>query len=562
MTAKFPQVDIRKDIYGNWQLQSVTESVTVPSGSPYTVRLREIPDNGEIESPPTIDGLSRANTYYPGDGQFAVKYSIGTLIFNSAQAGNTYTVEYYGKGSLVDAVDINYLYNRVTEGTTDGELAYWDGINNTWTPIDSDSLYWNAAEQRLETNQIWFSTTFSPSAHETGTVHWNSQEETLEVDTPGETRLQVGQEIYVKIKNASERELVSGDIVYPIGATGDNPKADLAKADALTTSRPIAIVTQPIGINNIGIATIFGKVRGIDTTAWEEGDLLYVSGDTAGLAINTKPNYPYFAMRIGVVIRKHANEGIIIIDSDAESDIYTHGSVMVTNGNGEIGEDPDYINWDFDTKTLYTSGINADTATIGSSANYTEFEEDGTIVSYGDATTWRDELHELTGENLESPSSQITLNASEGSITFSNSSDTTEFVIMNVQINHDWKMGTDIYPHLHYWQTSSNVANWLIEYRWQSNDQPKTTTWTRLAWDSTFFTYSSGTLNQIVSFGNISPPAGYGLSDIVQLKLIRDTNNDSGLFNGTDPEASAVDALSFDVHIQCDTLGSRQEYVK
>lgn len=69
-----------------------------------------------------------------------------------------------------------------------------------------------------------------------------------------------------------------------------------------------------------------------------------MSGDTAGLATNIKPNYPYFAMRVGVVIRKHANEGIVIVDSDAESDIYTNGSVLVANGGGEVGEYPNYIN--------------------------------------------------------------------------------------------------------------------------------------------------------------------------------------------------------------------------
>lgn len=61
--------------------------------------------------------------------------------------------------------------------------------------------------------------------------------------------------------------MVGGDIVHPVGATGDNPEADLAKADEPITSRPIAMVTQPIGTNSTGNATIFGKVRGIDTTA-------------------------------------------------------------------------------------------------------------------------------------------------------------------------------------------------------------------------------------------------------------------------------------------------------
>ncbi len=356
--------------------------------------------------------------------------------------------------------------------------------------------------------------------------------------------------------------MVSGDVVYPVGATGDNPEADLAKSDSYMTCRPIAMTTENIGNNSVGYATIFGRVKNLDTSMWEEGDLLYVSCSTAGQSTNVKPNYPCFAMRVGVVLRKHATEGIVIVDSAAESNIYTHGSVLIGNGNGEIGEEPEYLNWDTNTKTFHTSGLDANTATIGTSADYTEFENDGTIVAHGEATTWRDELHELTGEKLESPSAEISLNSSEGSLTFSSVTTLYDYILTNVQINHDWKMGSDIYPHLHWWQVSSNIPNWLIQYRWQINGELKTETWTSQTWETSEFTYSSGTLNQIVSFGAITPPVGYFLSDIVQFRIIRDTNNDSGLFNTTDAETADVDAVSFDIHIECDTLGSRQEYIK
>lgn len=43
---------------------------------------------------------------------------------------------------------------------------------------------------------------------------------------------------------------------------------------------------------------------------------------------------------------------------------------------------------------------------------------------------------------------------------------------------------------------------------------------------------------------------------------MRDTDNDSTLFTGVDPYIGPAHALMFDVHLQIDSLGSTDEYVK
>lgn len=203
-------------------------------------------------------------------------------------------------------------------------------------------------------------------------------------------------------------------------------------------------------------------------------------------------------------------------------------------------------------------------STFGTPPNYAEFESDGTLVFYGNATCWRDELQSLIGARLESPASDITRNIAEGSLTFESTARyPTDYVTVNHQLNHDWVDGTSIDPHLHWWQVSSSVPNWLIGYRWQRQGQAKTTAWTELPWASNAFTYSSGTLNQISGFGSIVPPAGYGeVSDIVQYRIYRDVTNASGEFAGAEAGPVNIDAVNFDTHIQVNMLGSRQEYVK
>jgi len=63
------------------------------------------------------------------------------------------------------------------------------------------------------------------------------------------------------------------------------------------------------------------------------------------------------------------------------------------------------------------------------------------------------------------------------SIDFKDNSDLNDYVITNIQINHDWNLGTNIEPHIHWFQNSNNTPNWLMQYRWQKQGKDKTSGW-------------------------------------------------------------------------------------
>ena len=115
--SRFPLVNIRKSINGIWsQLYEPNESITVPgSASNYIVQLVEVPDNGSVNSKPIISGLTRSEIYPPSAGEFWVNYATGNIQFNVAEEGQTFSVAYWKRGSLVDSTDINLLYNRIIE---------------------------------------------------------------------------------------------------------------------------------------------------------------------------------------------------------------------------------------------------------------------------------------------------------------------------------------------------------------------------------------------------------------------------------------------------------------
>lgn len=198
---------------------------------------------------------------------------------------------------------------------------------------------------------------------------------------------------------------------------------------------------------------------------------------------------------------------------------------------------------------------------FGIAPNYTSFDSDGTLHSNGNATTWRDEISDIL--LLKQTGSGVSINSSESTVEFTSSANLSDYLYVNVQLNHDRKLTSGIDPHIHWFQSSVKVPNFLLQYRWQVLGGTKVTSWTNLRCNYTAFTYTSGNLNQVCSPLNLlMPPVDTMVSDIVQFRILRDTTNASTLFTGTDPLTGIASLLSFDVHIECDTLGSKAEYTK
>lgn len=198
--------------------------------------------------------------------------------------------------------------------------------------------------------------------------------------------------------------------------------------------------------------------------------------------------------------------------------------------------------------------------------NYSKIGPDGSQRQYGNATYFRDELQSLISNSaVVTPANDIVNNPAECTKTFKASARyPDDYMATTWQLNHDWKPGTVVYPHLHFEQTSAVVPNMLFGFRWQKQGKEKTTAWslspaTGIAYPWGAFT----TLNQIMTFAGITPPAGYGdVSDIVDVHLWRDYTNVSGLFGGAEVSGAVAELRNADAHIETDTDGSAQPYVK
>jgi len=180
---------------------------------------------------------------------------------------------------------------------------------------------------------------------------------------------------------------------------------------------------------------------------------------------------------------------------------------------------------------------------------------------YGDARPFRDELGDALA--LKVRGTGISTNTAESTQDFATNADLSDYLFANVQLNHDRDLTAVIKPHIHFFQSDADMPNFLLWYRWQLNGGAKTTAWTSLKCNTAAFTYVSGTLHQIANtIAGITPPVNTVLSDIVQFRVFRDNANTSGLFAGADAHAGSVGVLSFDVHLQLNSVGSDEEYVK
>lgn len=118
--------------------------------------------------------------------------------------------------------------------------------------------------------------------------------------------------LVIYVRNQTGATLTKGTVVYINGATGQIPTVAKAQANAESTSAQTqGLITADIANNGFGYVTAFGLVNDIDTSAYTDGQQLYLSGTVAGAFTGTKPSAPTHLVYVGVVDYAHAVHGKI-----------------------------------------------------------------------------------------------------------------------------------------------------------------------------------------------------------------------------------------------------------
>ena len=120
--------------------------------------------------------------------------------------------------------------------------------------------------------------------------------------------------VICQVRNTTGATLTKGTVVYISGATGQLPTVSkaLATSDA-TSAQTLGMMSADLANNSNGNVTVIGLITNIDTSAYTDGQQLYLSGTTAGAVTATKPYAPIHLVYVAVVEHAHPTQGKLFV---------------------------------------------------------------------------------------------------------------------------------------------------------------------------------------------------------------------------------------------------------
>lgn len=180
---------------------------------------------------------------------------------------------------LIDAADIREIVTAIFERT--------DGTN----PVPA-ILFDTAAVQPVPT--------------QSGHLHWNTVENTLEADISADGSLQIGYEQWINGRNTTGSTILNGTPVRI--TTGGGQNVFIARDTGVGLI--VGVATEDIANNATGRVTTFGEVHDLNTAAFVDGAALY---STSTGTLTTSPTSSF----VGVVSAAHASDGVIHVSPDS-----------------------------------------------------------------------------------------------------------------------------------------------------------------------------------------------------------------------------------------------------
>lgn len=207
----------------------------------------------------------------------------------------------------------------------------------------------------------------------------------------------VARNLEVEVRNQSGSTIPAGSIVYISGATGNKPLITLAQANNDTNSaQTIGFVKTSIANNGTGFVIVRGELENIDTSALTEGVQLYLSPTTAGAWTTTKPSAPQHLVYVGICVRAHPTQGVILVAVQNGYELPELHDVKITSPtNGQV------LKYD-SAQSLWVNGTDSSGVAWGAIT--------GTLSAQTDLQSALDGKYPLTGN----PSGFITSSALTG----------------------------------------------------------------------------------------------------------------------------------------------------
>jgi len=214
---------------------------------------------------------------------------------------------------------------------------------------------------------------------------WNPDTGTVQIGmVGGNVQAELGQTLYAYVHNAEGSTIAKGKPVYLYQATGNKASVKLAynTTDA-TSAKTFGLAAESIASGANGLIICQGVLDKIDTSAYNEGDTLYL-GATAGTLTATKPKAPNHMVYVGVVERANNGNGQIYVRVQNGYELDEIHDVQINSpANGQL------IIYDAATSLWKNANLTAGTGisiTNGAGSITISAPENGTVTSVATGT--------------------------------------------------------------------------------------------------------------------------------------------------------------------------------
>jgi hypothetical protein len=193
-------------------------------------------------------------------------------------------------------------------------------------------------EYGLDAGFVNFDTTPTGTPTTQGTLSWDVDHSTLQLVLNGHVG-QLMQDTFYYAKNQTGSTIPAGTVVRADGTLGASGRIKIAPflANGTYPSKYcMGVTAESIANGADGMVMHFGQLRGIDTSAFADGDILYASSTSAGGFTTTMPTYPNNQVTVAIVIHSAVN-GVLQIRQTFEQPLPIINKIKTTDGTAVTG---------------------------------------------------------------------------------------------------------------------------------------------------------------------------------------------------------------------------------
>jgi hypothetical protein len=238
-----------------------------------------------------------------------------------------FTIPKGDKGDTGSGITDQTVGFTATGGTTPKTLTVALDANVAGTNTGDETA---ARIEALTLNELNFDTTPVTGAYAEGTFRYSEMWHTFEAEIGRDVVLQIGQEEHRRVYNDTGSTILNGQPVYTSGVYVDAlpyvATVALARANSSSTYWCLGLATQDIPHHNYGFVTVRGHINDVDSSSFTDGDVVYLSADTAGALTATAPEAPNYKVRVGRIIKaataeNHGTINVRILSANRLNDL-------------------------------------------------------------------------------------------------------------------------------------------------------------------------------------------------------------------------------------------------